>query len=405
MNSTSPSPRLVRIAARSPARSIAGPLVIRIGGAQLGGDDHRQGGLAEPGRAGQQDVVGRAVAPHRALSSTSWSCSRTFGWPTNSASRLGRRLASTSRSSSAGEAGPRVAHRADRLIPAGPVPRSPSGPAPLAAPVSRGRAGANVQRGKPPSPFGGSSGTAAAAAASGGWPSGWSAATTSTASTASLPEKPSPARACASWSRQGETAVSRPRECRGVRAVDRADADRAVPGRSARRPCGRCPAPWSARRGRWSRRRGAARAAGARPASPAPASGRRRSRSAAARTGPARRRRRTRTASASPRGRPGWWPAARSRRPAAAPACPASRTRQPDPADLDDRAVGPDAATGPRTLAIIGHPRPPDRADGRPPRAASRACAAPRQDVADRQRERVGGVGRIRGLGRAAAAG
>ena len=36
MNSTSPSPRLDSIAARSPERSIAGPLVIFTDGAQLG---------------------------------------------------------------------------------------------------------------------------------------------------------------------------------------------------------------------------------------------------------------------------------------------------------------------------------------------------------------------------------
>ena len=67
MNSTSPSARLVRIAARSPERSIAGPLVIRMPGAQLGRDDHGQGRLAQAGRAGQQDVVGRGAAAHRAL--------------------------------------------------------------------------------------------------------------------------------------------------------------------------------------------------------------------------------------------------------------------------------------------------------------------------------------------------
>ena len=43
---------LDRRAARDPQRR-----------AQLGGDDHRQGGLAEAGRAGQQHVVGRPAAP------------------------------------------------------------------------------------------------------------------------------------------------------------------------------------------------------------------------------------------------------------------------------------------------------------------------------------------------------
>ena len=36
-------------------------------GAELGGDDHREAGLAEPGRPGQQDVVGRALAAQRRL--------------------------------------------------------------------------------------------------------------------------------------------------------------------------------------------------------------------------------------------------------------------------------------------------------------------------------------------------
>jgi hypothetical protein len=49
-------------AARSPDRSIAGPQR----GAELGGDDHRDRGLAEPGRPGQQHVVRRAAAAQRA---------------------------------------------------------------------------------------------------------------------------------------------------------------------------------------------------------------------------------------------------------------------------------------------------------------------------------------------------
>jgi hypothetical protein len=47
-------------AARSPACWIAGPLVIRSGAPSSDGDDHRQRRLAEPGRAGQQHVVGQA---------------------------------------------------------------------------------------------------------------------------------------------------------------------------------------------------------------------------------------------------------------------------------------------------------------------------------------------------------
>ena len=86
MNSTSPSTRLDSIAARSPARSSAGPEVSRMRRAQLGGDDHRQAGLAQPGRPGQQHVVGRVAAP-RAPLQHQLSCSRTRGWPTNSRER------------------------------------------------------------------------------------------------------------------------------------------------------------------------------------------------------------------------------------------------------------------------------------------------------------------------------
>ena len=67
MNSTSPGTRLDSIAARSPARSRAGPDGEPDGRAQLRGDDHGQAGLAQPGRAGQQDVVGRVAAPAGAL--------------------------------------------------------------------------------------------------------------------------------------------------------------------------------------------------------------------------------------------------------------------------------------------------------------------------------------------------
>ena len=70
MNSTSPSSSLVRIAARSPARSSAGPDVMcrctPISTATM----PAMRGLAEPGRSGEQQVVGRLAAPRRAASST-----------------------------------------------------------------------------------------------------------------------------------------------------------------------------------------------------------------------------------------------------------------------------------------------------------------------------------------------
>ena len=67
MNSTSPSSSLVRIAARSPARSSAGPGRDVQVHAHLGGDDAGQRGLAEPGRAGEQQVVDGLAAPPRGL--------------------------------------------------------------------------------------------------------------------------------------------------------------------------------------------------------------------------------------------------------------------------------------------------------------------------------------------------
>src|SRR5437870_281371 len=53
MKRTSPSSRLVRMAARSPARSMAGPDV------ELVGDDVGERGLAETRRTGEQEVIGR----------------------------------------------------------------------------------------------------------------------------------------------------------------------------------------------------------------------------------------------------------------------------------------------------------------------------------------------------------
>ena len=51
------------MAARSPARSRAGPEVMCRATSQLGGDDARQRGLAEAGRAGEQQVVDRLPPP------------------------------------------------------------------------------------------------------------------------------------------------------------------------------------------------------------------------------------------------------------------------------------------------------------------------------------------------------
>ena len=47
------------MAARSPARSSAGPLVTRRRDVELGGDDAGERGLADPGGPGEQEVVDR----------------------------------------------------------------------------------------------------------------------------------------------------------------------------------------------------------------------------------------------------------------------------------------------------------------------------------------------------------
>ena len=66
MNRTSRSSSEVRIAARSPARSMAGPEAYLTLTPELARDDRREGRLAEAGRAVQEDVVGGlSPAPRR----------------------------------------------------------------------------------------------------------------------------------------------------------------------------------------------------------------------------------------------------------------------------------------------------------------------------------------------------
>ena len=65
MKSTSRSPSAVRIAARSPGRSMTGPCRRSDGDAELVRDDGGQRRLAEPGRAVEQRVVERLAAVPR----------------------------------------------------------------------------------------------------------------------------------------------------------------------------------------------------------------------------------------------------------------------------------------------------------------------------------------------------
>ena len=130
------------------------------------------------------------------------------------------------------------------------------------------------------------------------------------------------------------------------------------------------------------------------PGSSGPASGRRRWRSAAARTAPARRRRRSRRGSASPRGRPGWWPAGPSRPTRSRASVPGEQdTARPTPPTSTTAPSGPSAATRRRTLAIIAGPGPASAGRIDP------GLRRPAPHLADRERQRVGGVGRPRRLG------
>ncbi len=95
MNSTSCSTRFDSIAARSPARSSAGPDVRRSDEPSSAAMIIASEVLPRPGGPDNRmwsGVPPRFLAPSR----TSCSCSRTRGWPMNSPRERGRRLASTS---------------------------------------------------------------------------------------------------------------------------------------------------------------------------------------------------------------------------------------------------------------------------------------------------------------------
>ena len=127
MNSTSPSSRLVRIAARSPARSSAGPLVIAQRDVELGGDDAGEATSCR-GPAGRRTAGGRRAWPRwRAAPSRISRCSFRRGWPTNSSRRRGPERGllgplrpgrppgcSSSSLTSRSPSSPSTAHRRDR---------------------------------------------------------------------------------------------------------------------------------------------------------------------------------------------------------------------------------------------------------------------------------------------------
>src|SRR6266568_4803572 len=97
MNTTSPPASEVSTDARSPARSIAGPLLIRSGAPSSAAMIIAIVVLPSPG--GPDSSTWSGALPRRsAPSSTSVSCSRSLAWPTNSASCLGRSAPSICRS-------------------------------------------------------------------------------------------------------------------------------------------------------------------------------------------------------------------------------------------------------------------------------------------------------------------
>ena len=103
MKTTSPSLRVDKIAARSPERSMAGPLVMRIGAPSSAATIIAIVVLPRPG--GPASSTWSGGRPRRsALCKISDSCSRTRAWPVNSVSRLGRSALSIMRSSASASA-------------------------------------------------------------------------------------------------------------------------------------------------------------------------------------------------------------------------------------------------------------------------------------------------------------
>ena len=353
MKRTSPSCRLLTSAARSPARSSAGPLVTRmpvpssaamiIASEVLPGQERRteHGPAGRPRRGAHQHQLRAAhgrVLPDELVEPPR--PQRRFDQPLVLA-RLGRDLRRhvLRRSSAAAQHGRPFAQQLRY--------------------VGIGRA------------------------------SGCALASRTTASSAEEDGKPSPTRACESVSRQpGCTgtgaAVVVPITLSLSSSTIRCAPLRPMPGTrvSAARSSVR-----SARRCR----------ACARSARPAPAADRHRTPSAAARTARARRRRRSRRASGCPHARPGWSPAPLRRRPAAGRGCRVCLDRQATPPTRTTTPSGCSAVTVPATLAIIETP------EQRAGTARARATGGRSPARAHRRRRRAGGGRRAGAAGRPSA--
>ena len=98
MKTTSPSLSVDSTAARSPDRSMAGPLVMRSGAPSSAATIIAIVVLPRPGGPASSTWSGGRPR-RRALVRISDSCSRTRAWPVNSVSRLGRSAVSMARSS------------------------------------------------------------------------------------------------------------------------------------------------------------------------------------------------------------------------------------------------------------------------------------------------------------------
>ena len=238
---------------------VAGPLDRRAGGqperrAQLGGDDHGQAGLAQARRPGQQHVVRRPLAAQGALQHHLQLLAHL---------RLAHELAQPARAQAGLDA--RLVHVGQRRDDV--AVRFPQA---LGRPGHRLRPSSWMARRR----MTGTSGLSPASAAPARSPR-----------PASLPVKPRPASACSTWSRHGAMAVTPASSAPAAPAVDRADPVPQLDDDLLRALAADAGHLHQRRVGRWSRWRGAPRAAGTRRGSSGRASDPPRWRSAAARTG------------------------------------------------------------------------------------------------------------------------
>ncbi len=321
--------------------------------------------LTEPGRAGQQDVVGRRRRAACAPCSSRSSWSRTRCWAMNSASRLGRTLASASRSASLG-----VRRDEPPVAIVGSSGRDAQQPDGLLE-QHRHRRASRRRSSPPPRPPPGRPGRRVQPSPTSAWRTWSGQPPPATPAAPSAPTGTGPIR-----SRSSSTSRSAPfLPIPGTRV------------RVGRVGVGDRPA-HRVRGVHGEHRLGQPRAD--------PAGGLQQLEQLLAR-----RRRRSRTGSASPPARPGWWRAGRPGRPAARRGCPARTARRGRPRRPRSRP-GPDRSRSPRRARWRSSRSSSSCPVGRRGQLGAGAAAP---DVADGQRQRVGGVRRAAAARPAAAAG